>query len=66
VFLACENKIKKMEKKLISLILLLFLLPEFTFASSIFSNFKEGVFIFKAEVSETIKGTSSFFKDYFQ
>jgi hypothetical protein len=55
-----------MKKKLISLILLFFLLPEFTFASSLFSNFKEGVFVFKAEVSEAVKGTSSFFKEYFQ
>jgi vacuolar-type H+-ATPase subunit I/STV1 len=58
-----------MRKKLILLVLLFFLLPEFTFAlsfSSIFSNFKEGVFALKAEISETVKGTSSFFKDFFQ
>jgi len=32
----------------------------------LFENFKEGVFVLKAEVSETIKESSSLFKGYFE
>jgi hypothetical protein len=48
-----------MKKGLIFSILLFFLLPKLTLASPsvLFENFKEGVFVLRAEILETIKET---------